>query len=427
MEYPVEEMNYKMKFLKDKLDNGEKLTPDEEQYIKKMTSFKKVYEAMCLEQQLKNVEIDEEEVLQVLAKKRAELEKIIKGTKSKNKLPQLHNQVKNIDEFVQSGAVEYFKDLLLDNNSVKKVDVEGIFRTLAAKDRYLGVPYLSHDDVVGLYDSPFMQRNHYLKTVKFNRPLIDLVRHILMGDYSLYNALKEGKETLEDGTLIPEEYRKLNLKAISAIIYYGRGRIGEMNDHTFDTLKDDLDILVAMEQVQKGDITKVDDAPIKDSIREILMGIIAGKYKAKDFTNYHILRYCDSGFDTTKFREILREHRFNLDSVQRKFLQDDLLRTTKLNGYENLFVDENGELQLANISLASSVMNGEPTNDDECLSADVTCLNRIKYYQPAHRNNPHDYEIDKYDSKALLAIARYKEELKKQLEQEETVGFKAVS
>lgn len=426
MEYPVEEMNYKMKFINDKLENGEELSSEEKEYMKKMESFKKFYDLMCLEYQLKNVEIDKEAILELLAKKRKELVKIIKGTKSKNKLPQLHNQVKNIDEFIQSDAVEYFKDLLIDNNSIRRVNAGDIFSELSWNDPYLAKPYLANDNVVGLHGSPFMQRNHYLDTVKFNRPLIDLVRHILMNDYSLYHALEEGKETLADGTLIPEEYRKLNLKAISAIIYYGRGRIGNMEDHTFDTFKDDLDILVAMDQVQKGDITKVDDTPIKDSIRDILMGIISGKYKVKDFNNYQILRYCDPGFDTTKFRKILREHRFNLDSVQRKLLEDDLLRTTKLNGGGNLFVDENENLQLANISLASAVMNGEPINDDECLSADPDCLNRIRYYNPANRNNPHDYEIDKYDSKALLAIARYKEELKKQLEQEETMGTKAV-
>lgn len=426
MEYPVEEMNYKMKFINDKIANSEELTLDEMQYMKKIGVFKKFYDFMCLEQQLKNIEIDENAILELLAKKRKELVKIIKGTKSKNKLPQLHSQVKNIDEFIQSGAVEYFKDLLLDNNLLGKINAGDIFDDLTREDPYLKKPYLSRDDVDDFYDSPFIFRNKYLETVKFNRPLIDLVRHILMGDYTLYNALKDGKETLNDGTLIPEEYRKLNLKAISAIIYYGRGRIGQMDDHTFDTFKDDLDILVAMDQVLNGDIIKVDDTPIKDSIRDILMGIISGKYRVKDFTNYQIIRYCDPGFDTTKFRSILKEHRFDLDSVQKKLLQDDLLRTTKLNSSENLFVDENGELQLANISLAASVMNGE-TIKDEALSADDSCLNRISHYQQVHRNNPYDYEIDKYDSKALLAIARYKEELKKQLEQEEIMGSKIVS
>ncbi len=42
MTYPVEEMNYKMKFLNDKIENGEKLTLEEEDYMKKMAFFKKI-------------------------------------------------------------------------------------------------------------------------------------------------------------------------------------------------------------------------------------------------------------------------------------------------------------------------------------------------------------------------------------------------
>lgn len=418
MTYPVEEMNYKMKFLNDKLENGEKLTLEEEDYMKKMAFFKKNYDAMCLEQQLKNVEIDEDAVLTLLAKKREELVKVIRGTKSKNKLLQLRNQVKNIDEFMQSDAVKYFKEVLLDEISIKHVDIVKVFSDLAYKDRFLSASYLAGDRKSGFYGSAFALENQYLKTMTFNRPLIDLTRRVLMGDFSLYNALKEGKSTFADGTLIPDEFRKIRLEDISAITHYGRGRVDEMEDHTFDTLKDDLDILVAIDQVQKGDITKVDDAPIKDAIRDILMGIISGKYTVKDFTNYQILDYFDKGIDTTKFRELLKRNNFNIDSVQREVFQDDLLRVTNLNQRENLFIDENGELNVANISLASAVMNGEDVDDEESLSADLSCLNRINYYQPAHRNNPHEYERDKYDVKILLAIARYKDELKKEIEQD---------
>ncbi len=42
MTYPVEEMNYKMKFLNDKIENGEKLTLEEEDNMKKRAFFKKI-------------------------------------------------------------------------------------------------------------------------------------------------------------------------------------------------------------------------------------------------------------------------------------------------------------------------------------------------------------------------------------------------
>lgn len=426
MEYPIEEMNYKMKFINDKVNNGEKITIEEEQYVKKMTSFMKVYEAMCLEQQLKNVEIDEDAIIQLLTKKRQELVRIISGTKSKNKLPILKQQVRNIDAFIQSGAVEYFKDLLIDNNIVKRIDVGEVYDDIARKDHYLSHPYLENDRRPWIYDSPFIEKNRYTYKVDFNLPLIELTRHVIMGDFELYNAIKNGKDTMDDGMVIPDEMKKLNLKDISAIIYYGRGRIGKMNDHTFDTLKDDLDILVALDEVSRGKGKRVDDEPIKESIKNIIMGIIKGQYKVKDFTNYEILKYCDKDFDTRKFREILRTFDFDLELVKERLLQDDLLRTTKLNGSDNLFIQD-GELNLANISLASSVINGEEINEDESLSADPNCLGRIKYYQPCARENPRDYQMDKYDVKALLALARYQEELKVRKELDDSVSISKAS
>lgn len=426
MKYPIEEIAYKMKFIMDKLDNGEKLDAVEEAYVKKIMNFKSIYDSMCLECQLKNVKIEQSKVLRYLMEKRAELLKTIKGTKSKNKLEQMHFKVKNIERFVSSGAVAYFKDFLLDHNEIAHVDVYQYFQNLARKDQYLAKP--SFND--GYFNTPyFIVKNNYTGEVRLNRPLINLARLVIAGDFKIYNAIEKKDRLLRSKTnitdmdelvnSIPEEYRNIDLKSIDRIIYYGRGRIGDKDDHTFDDTRDNLDILFALDQVKDNQFEPAGEDAINKAIVNVLNGIIAGTYKPIDFLNYHILGYFDSQTDDTKFREILNENKFNLDAIQKKVLQDDLLATTSLNSSHNLFLGLNGELRLDNISLAASIMNGEEINEGECLTADPGCLERIKYYQPAHRPNIHDYERDKYDIKILQAIARYRVDLKKNREQEQ--------
>ncbi|MDE6141661.1 MAG: hypothetical protein K2G03_03565 [Bacilli bacterium] len=204
------------------------------------------------------------------------------------------------------------------------------------------------------------------------------------------------------------------------IIYYAKGRVGYNDDNTFAELRDDLDILAAIDDVLSGKMKyEVDSEEIDNSIASILDGIIVGTYKPRDFLNYQILEYFDSNVDSLKFREILRDNRFDLDVIQRKMLQDDLLSKTKLNGNENLFVDNDGELNLGNLSLAAAVMNGEEIDEEDALSADPNCLERIRYFRPTYREDPHDYERDKYDVKILLAIAKYRQKLKEKLKQTE--------
>ncbi len=426
MDYPVEEITYKMKFIKDKISNGESLTPEEEEYAKKIMSFMKKYEELCLREKLKTYPINEEAIIDLLVKKKKGLKKIIAGTRSKNKLAQLNEQVKNIEEFIQSGAVVYFKDFLQDHSVIPEPNIKGMFEVLASKDVYLKDPCLSVNKKYSQM-SPFVTENYYTGDFRFNRPLIDLARLVLAGDFKIYNALEKRARFIsshqevpeEIMAVIPEEMLSIDIKDISALIYYGRGRIGVKGDHTFDTIKDDLDILVAIDMVRKGEIQEVDDTLIRDSICHVLDKIMLGKYKAKDFFKYDILRYFDSNTDTKKLRQMLNEKNFNLELLQRRLLEDDLLSKTSFNRDENLFVDSNGELRLDNISLASSAINGEELNDEECLSADTKCLERINYYKPTQRTNIHEFELDKYDVKVLLAIARYKEELKKQVAKED--------
>lgn len=419
--YPVEEMTYKMKFIMDKLNNKEELTKEEETYAKKINSFMKVYDALCLEKQFEAVEIEKAAIRELLYKKRKELIKVIRGTKSASKLKVLREQVLNIEEFLHSEAVDYFKYLLMDHHEIPMVDIKEIFDSLARRDEYLYNPCLAQDRRYNQL-SPFINWNHYTNEVTFNRPLIDLTRLVISRDLTIYNALEKRTDLLEQRKevpsdiedIIPDEMKDIRIKDISAIINYGNGRIGT-NDNEFVTLKDDLDILVAVDNALKGDIKEADDALIKESIGNVIKGVITGKYKVSDFTGYKVLKYFEDGVDTRRFRDILRSNKFDIDLVQKHILTDDLLRKTALYREENLFVNDDGELNLANISLASSVINGEDINDEEALDADPNCLERIKYYKPAHRNNVHDYEIDKYDVKVLLAIARYKEDLKKKL------------
>lgn len=428
MDFPVEEIAYKMKFIMDKLNNGEDLTKEEALYAKKIMNFKSIYEDLCLEKQLLNANIEESRIVRYLVDKKKALVKIIKGTKSRNKLEQLYAQVANIDEFIKSGAVQYFKDFLIDHNDLAHVNVRTVFDNLVTNDSYLSSTRLDRDTIPH-QGSPFIYENYYTGEVTLNRPMIDLVRLVLAGDFKIYNALEKRDRILsknrevdnieELNKDIPESMRRINIKDISKIIYLGRGRIGNPDDHTFDNLKDDLEILVAIDQVKNAEVS-VNDQEINNCVVKVLDGIVAGTYKPQDFTNYHILRYFDKNTDTSKFREILIKYRFNLDVIKSKLLQDDLLSKTTLNGNDNLFVDRSGELVLDNLSLANSVMNGEKIDEDECLSADPKCLGRIKYYQPAHRVNPHEYEHDKYDVKILLAIARYKEDLRLQKLQVQT-------
>lgn len=428
MNYPLEEITYKMKFIMDKLDKGKELTSEEDLYAKKIMRFKSIYDSICLEHQLRKANIEHSRIINYLMERRNGLLKTIKVTKSKNKLEQLQAQVKNIEEFIRAGAVEYFKDFLLDHNELVHVDVMQVFDSLATKDIYLINTRLDKDYVPNL-GTPFVYENRYTKEVRFNRPLIDLVRMLLAGDFRIYNALEKrdrllknkgndvtGIEELEES--IPKDFRNVNPRDISRIVNYSRGKNRERDDHTFDNLRDDLEILAAMDNAQNGEINHENDQVLNDMIVKILEGIISGIYKPEDFTNYQILKYFDANTDTTKFRKILNKNHFDLDAIKTILLQDDLLSKTTLNGTENLFIECNGELCLDNISLASSVMNAEAINEDECLSADPKCLNRIKYYQPAHRQNPHDYERDRYDVKILLAIARYKNALKLEQERE---------
>ncbi len=422
MNYPIEEIAYKMKFIMDKLSNGEELTKEEAKYAKKIMNFKSIYEALCLEYKLLNSNIEKSRIIRYLVDKRNELVKIIKGTKSKNKLEQLYAQVNNIDEFIKSGCVDYFKDFLIDHNDLVHVDVKKVFDNLASNDVYLKSTRLDKDQ--NPYQaSPFIYENHYTGEVKLNRPMIDLTRLVVAGDFKIYNAIEKRDRLLNKGRdiqdleelemSIPEQMRGINLKDIGKIIYLGNGRINNPNDHTFDDLRDDLDLLVAIDQIKNSEI-EIGDYDINDAVIKVLGGVINGTYKPEDFNNYQILKYFDKSTDSTKFREILNKNRFNLDVIQTKLLADDLLSKTTLNGNENLFVGRKGELVLDNISLASSIMNGDPINEDECLSADPKCLGRIKYFQPAYRVDPHEYERDKYDVKILLAIARYKQAIKLQ-------------
>lgn len=428
MNYPIEEIAYKMKFIMHKLDSGEKLTREEEMYVKKISYVKSICDSLCLERQLKDANIEHSRIIRYLVEKRAGLIKSIKVTKSKNKLEQMRAQISNIEEFITSGSVEYFKDFLIDHNNIPHVDVMQVYLDMVVEDNYLSNTRLEKY-YVPYQGSPFVYENRYTNEVKFNRPLIDLVRTILAGDFKAYNALEKrnrllkskgddvtGIEELEES--IPEEFRELNPRDISRIMYYARGRIGDKEDHHFDKLRDDLDILAALDQSLSGEVKSNNDQVINDAVVRVLDGVISGEHKVSDFTNYHILKYFDNNLGTTKFREILSKHHFDLESVKRTLLQDDLLSNTQLNGTENLFIDRNGELRLDNISLAASVMNAEAINEDECLSADPKCLGRIKYFQPSNRPNPHDYERDKYDIKILLAIARYKQDLKLRQEQE---------
>lgn len=428
MNYPIEEIAYKMKFIMDKLDNGEELTVEEEMYARKIKYIKSIYNSLCLERKLKDVNIESSNIIRYLVDRRKELLKTIKGTKSKNKLEQMQAQVSNIEKFITSGAVEYFKDFLIDHNDLNHVDVMQVCLDLYSKDNYLDNTRLERD-YVPYQESPFVYENRYTKEVKFNRPLIDLVRTILAGNYKAYNALEKRDRLLKDKgdkvtnleeleAAIPEEFRGVNIRDISRIVYYARGRRGTSDDRIFDNLRDDLDILACFDQALSGEGIEENDRVINDSIVKVINGIISGEHKVEDFTNYEILKYFDKNLDTTKFREILNRYHFNLDAIKKTLLQDDLLSNTKLNGSENLFVDSNGELRLDNISLASSIMNGEAIDEDECLSADPKCLGRIKYFQPNYRPNPHDYERDKYDSKILLAIARFNQAKKLQQEQE---------
>lgn len=428
MNYPIEEIAYKMKFIMDKLDNGEELTPDEDMYTKKIMRFKSVYDAICLERQLKDVNLEHSKIIKYLVERKTRLLKTIKVTRSRNKLEQMQAQVNNIEEFISSGAVEYFKDFLIDHNDLDHVDIKQLFDSMAAKDTYLNCTRLEKDHVP-YQETPFIYENRYTKEITFNRPVIELVRIILAGDFKIYNALekrdrllKNKGDNIEDvealNASIPEEFRSVKTGDLSRIMYYGRGRIGEKDDHTFDNFRDDLDILSATARALNGEVSQGDDQVINDSIVKILEGIIAGTHKVEDFTNYEILKYFDCETDTTKFREILIKNRFDLEAIKKSLLQDDLLSNTNLYSAENLFVDRNGELCLDNLSLASSIMNAEEINEDECLSADPKCLNRIKYYQPAYRQNPHDYERDKYDVKILVSIARYRQAKKLQQEQE---------
>lgn len=428
MNYPIEEIAYKMKFIMDKLDNGEELTVDEKMYARKIKYIKSIYNSLCLERQLKDVHIDDSNIVRYLVDRRNELLKTIKGTKSKSKLEQLQGQVNNIEKFITSGAVEYFKDFLIDHNDLTHVDVVQVYCDLARKDNYLINTRLERD-YVPYQDTPFVYENRYTKEVKFNRPLIDLVRTILAGDFKAYNALEKRNRLLKNkgdnvtdleelDAAIPEEFRGVNIRDISRIMNDARGRIGTAFDRVFDNLRDDLDILACFDQALSGEGLEENDQVINDSIVKVIEGVISGEYKVEDFTNYQILKYFDKNLDTTKFREILNKYHFDLEAIKEALLQDDLLSNTKLNGSENLFVDSNGELRLDNISLASSIMNGEDIDEDECLSADPNCLGRIKYYRPNHRPNPHDYERDKYDIKVLLAIARYKQAKRLQQEQE---------
>lgn len=435
MNYPIEEITYKMKFIMDKLDNGEELTVDEERYVKKIKYAKSIYDSLSLERQIKEVNIENSEVLRYLVDRRAKLLKTIEVTKSRNKLEKMRAQIDNIEKFIKGGAVEYFKDFLIDHNDVTHVRVMQVFKELAAKDDYLDVTRLEdskrlEESRVIYTESPFIYENSYTKEVRFNRPLIDLVRTILAGNFKAYNALEKRSRLLKNKgdsvteleeleAAIPEEFRNINPQDISRIIYYGRGRIGKYDDHTFDNLRDDLEILALMDHALNGEKSQEKSQIINDSIIKVLEGIISGEYKVKEFTNYHILKFFDDNLDTTKFRSILNEYHFDLDRIKKIMLQDDLLSKTKLNSSENMFVDFNGELRLDNISLAASIMNAEEINEDECLSADPKCLDRIKYFQPAHRPNPHEYEKDKYDVKILLAIARYEHDLKIKLEQEQ--------
>lgn len=443
---------------------------DFEKYAKKIPDIVEIAESLALEYQVEHLSVDPNMIISSLEEKKAHILKEIQATRSKHKLADLNSRLNNITEFLESGAIDCFTELIADHEPIERVDIYDVYKELVENDKLLyetrynlglsgGVNGLSPVEANRgntAEDSPFLHKDKYTKETTINRDLIDFIKQVLSGGTALidnfvqYYNFKNQKENIADnlkelGTPqekieedtqeltksiddlepnIPENFRKIDLERIRLLLKTIKTCLAKHDKETLDNLKEDLEILEAIDEAQKGRIEDLDMTPIARSVNATISLIASGQFTAKEFLDYEILKYFDKGTNKGKLRDILFDYEYDLDAVKKDILQDSILAATDLNGTENLFVDELGNLRLDNISLATSVINGEEPNEEECLSADPNCLNRINYYNPQGwiKENPdgidsHYYEDSLYKIKILQALARKQEADRLNLEQ----------
>lgn len=89
---------------------------------------------------------------------------------------------------------------------------------------------------------------------KINLPNVTLACELIHGQYTNYNLLSTYYKTGEEELLeqIPENLRNADPRHMSRIVYYGRGRIGNPENHDFDKDFYDLEILKALAEYQQS-------------------------------------------------------------------------------------------------------------------------------------------------------------------------------
>lgn len=100
---------------------------------------------------------------------------------------------------------------------------------------------------------------------QINLPNVTLANEIIEGNYLNYRLLVDYEKT-NDETIyqeIPEELRTASPKHMSRIVYYGRGRIGNPNNHDFDKDYYDLKILKILAEYQESLKKKKEEEKIK--------------------------------------------------------------------------------------------------------------------------------------------------------------------
>lgn len=409
MQYP-DDIKAKIKLITTKIKNNESLSEIEEDYYNFYLDFDSHIKTFELEQSLKIYNSNNETINKFIREKDRKINNTLQRCKDSLKQIQLKRKLTHIQE-LKKGNIKLLKYYIEDKYNYDKTNFP----------KYLNKIF---------NNTNILKQNLYTGDIYINEANIKIAENVSKGNMKDYTNIIELEHTpYEDYLKRKELYNKIpkslinaNSKDINNIIYYGL-KITTKNKTVFCEDRSSLELILNISNLLNNKIDKDYTNEINKFTKEVINNYINGLITNEDLQKYEILNYFPKTIPSTKFKKILRNNNYNLNSILNNILKDDLINNPSNNNYK---LYSNNNFDINTIRLLSEISTGNFTNLNILLESktNIFLISSLpSYYQKINIDNierfitlsngrignldNHEIEKDLYDIHILLAIASY--------------------
>lgn len=414
MLYP-DDIKAKIKLIKKKLNNNEKLNDIEQDYYNFYNEFNSYIISYELEKNLDNYNPNNQQLLKYIKEKDRKTNNTLKNTKDSRKQIILKRRLTRITE-LRNGNLSLMKYYVEEKYPYERLNIHRYLLNL-------------------LKNNKILFQNKYTGEIVLNRANIIIAKEVIDGNMKNYTNIVELEHTpfkdinkrKELYDKIPTHLRNASSTEINNIIYYGINIITP-NKTVFAENSSALEILLhisnLMNNIIKVDYTNEINKQYKIFINDYLNGLIT----SEDLIKYKVLDYFPKKVSNNKFKQLLKSNNYDLNKIFDNIVEDDMISNPSFSDYK--FFDDKS-FDVPTLTLTSEIVRGYYDNYNVLLNAknnndifvissldkiyqkiNIDNIDRIVHYGTGRINNHNNHELEKdyYDIHILLSLALFNNE-----------------